>query len=189
MTGIRVQGSGVRELQAGVRQRGAFTLIELLVVVAIIMILMGLLFPAYNMVRQTAKKTRAKYEVKQLDIAWKSVLSDYRTWALAGVSAGAGNMDNVRVPYLAGGNTTGTLYMEFDQGSLNDNGWFMDPWYSPRTAADKTDNTHAYRVCLGVGTVDPYGGNVISRDVAAWSKGRDGLEDAAHREDDVKSWE
>ena len=77
----------------------AFTLIELLVVVGIIMLLMGLLFPAYIGVKQTAKKAKAKADVKQLEMAWKSVLSDYRTWANAASAA------SPAVPLLAADGT------------------------------------------------------------------------------------
>ncbi|HEX5175388.1 MAG TPA: type II secretion system protein, partial [Chthoniobacteraceae bacterium] len=43
-----------------------FTLIELLTVIAIIAILMGLLFPAVNAVKENAKKVQAKNDVTQI---------------------------------------------------------------------------------------------------------------------------
>ena len=49
----------------------AFTLIELLTVIAIIAILMGLLFPAVNAVKENAKKVQAKNDVTQIVAAVK----------------------------------------------------------------------------------------------------------------------
>ena len=174
-----------------VGEKAAFTLLELLVVIGIIMLLAGLLFPALTAAREAAKKTKAKADVKQLDTAWKAVLLDYRSWALAAVSPKAGavlpttgaasKMADTAVSYLQGGSSKGVIYMEFDRSSTNANGYFVDPWHNPKTP---TDNTHAYMVYLGDGKVTPYAGVDLYRDVAAWSLGKD----TAATKDDIVSW-
>jgi prepilin-type N-terminal cleavage/methylation domain-containing protein len=60
----------------------AFTLIELLVVIAIIIILAGLLFPAFTGVQNQARKTQAKNDLTQIVTAVNAYYTEYGKYPL-----------------------------------------------------------------------------------------------------------
>ena len=93
------------------RRRLAFTLIELLVVIAIIAVLIGLLLPAVQKVREAANRTKCTNNLKQMGLATLNYEFTKKSFPPGAYSATAYfGPQALILPYVEQAN----LYQQFD---------------------------------------------------------------------------
>ena len=78
----------ISSVNAIAKKERAFTLIELLIVITIIVILMGLLFPAFRGVQDQAKRAQAKNDLTQIITAVNAFYTEYGQYPCGSQSGG-----------------------------------------------------------------------------------------------------
>ena len=174
----------------------AFTLIEILVVVLIVAVLMGLAFPAFQGVQNSAKKTQVKNDLVQLVNAVNAYYTEYGkfplpagaqgtsedfTYSYDGNTSSSPNSDLIKIlqnePTAAADNPRGIVFFSgpiakktggygIQMGAGSGGLMFLDPWGKAYSVCIDADYNGKLRE-RGTGTLLPLG-------VATWSLGKQG---------------
>ncbi len=192
--------------------RAGFTLIEMLVVISIIAILMGLAFPAFHGVQNSAKKTQAKNDLVQIVTAVNAFYTEYGRYptnAPDDASASYGGLNGANNGAIIGElrgtsialNTRQIAFLSVpdakDQskprsGVKTANSEFFDPWgtaYAIRIDADydgQLDNPYSADTGAGAAKIRE---GVIGYSLGKDKDGGSGSKDTNPAKDDVISWQ
>jgi prepilin-type N-terminal cleavage/methylation domain-containing protein/prepilin-type processing-associated H-X9-DG protein len=133
------------------RQRKGFTLIELLVVIAIIAILIGLLVPAVQKVREAAARAQCQNNLKQIGLATHNFESTFKFLPPSGVKWKGGAVPStviIILPYVEQAN----LYKLFDFSTDINSSVTNDPARLQQVPfyLCPSDGTSAYQPDVGV---------------------------------------
>jgi prepilin-type N-terminal cleavage/methylation domain-containing protein len=216
---VKVKTPNAQRRTPNFEVRQAFTLIELLVVITIVVILMGLLFPAFRGVQDQAKKTQAKNDLTQIVTAVNAFYTEYGRYPTTNASDVTfstsptnDQLFDVLRNNVSGSNAATVTSLNPRQivfisppdakdptnprgGIKNSTGEYFDPWGKPyivRIDADYDNQVdNPYTADTGAGSTK------IRRGVIAWSLGKDGLGGSGAKtatppgasDDDVISWQ
>ncbi len=189
----------------------AFTLVELLIVITMIVILTGLLFPAFRGVQDQAKKIQAKNDLTQIVTAVNAYYTEYGKYplvtddstisanadlfyALRAVTSGsnASNAANTRqIVFISPPDAKDTTN---PRSGIGGDGQYYDPWGKPYNVA--IDANYDNQITNPYGRNSGAGDDSLRQRVIAWSLGKDGtLGDKTKNDnkftssDDVISWQ
>src|SRR5947199_8940141 len=92
-----------------------FTLIELLIVISIIVILMGLLFPAFKGVQDQAKRTQAKNDLTQIVTAVNAFYTEYGRYPTSATTDATATYGSTIINVSTAGPATSTNEVLFNE--------------------------------------------------------------------------
>jgi len=181
--------------------RCAFTLIELLVVITIIVVLLGLLFPAFQGVQNQAKKTQAKNDLTQIVTAVNAYYTEYGKYPLKDADQGSdksftsdnSNLLCVLQAIPSGDNASDALnprritFLQVQDAkdqtnprSGTKNGIWYDPWGATPGKAEsgiyhfRIDGDYDNQIANPYTANTGAGSDKIRQGIVAWSFGKDG---------------